>query len=293
MKRGLLEKVFYISICLAGLIIPLAGAGIIVFLAAKGLESLNPKLIFGNTPVVDALLLKKRVFNGLFPAISGSFLLVLISVSISLPVGMGSGIYFSEYASDRIKKTAGIIVDILASVPSIVIGLTGFTAAIMLHRHISKSISPCLAISTVSLAVLTLPYIIRSTQLALESVPLNLRMTGLSIGASKFENLRHVVLPNSAAGIMSGIVLSISRCAEDTAVIMLTGAVASAGIPSSLLSPFEAIPFYIFYTSSEYTTPEELATAYGAAIILMMVCLSLFTFSYFMKKSINRNFYGK
>ncbi len=288
--KGITEKAAFLVLCIAGLAVPVAGAGIIIFLVSKGWNSLDPSLVFGNVPVIDAVLLKKRVFNGLFPAVSGSFLLVLISVSISLPAGMGAAIYFSEYASERVKKAAGISVDVLASAPSIVIGLAGFSAAIIMHRHISEAVSPCLLLSAISLAVLTLPYIVRSTQLALESVPANLRMAGLSLGASRFDNLVHVVLPDSVPGIMSGIVLAISRCAEDTAVIMLTGAVASAGVPDSLLGPFEAIPFFIFYTSSEYTNPEELESAYGGAIILMIVCLFLFVFSYLLKRSICKGY---
>lgn len=287
------KRIAFMVLCIAGMTVPVAGAGIMIFLVSKGWQTLNLSLIFGNVPVIDAILLKKRVFNGLFPAVAGSFALVLVSVFISLPVGMGAAIYFSEYASKKIKKAAGISVDILASAPSIVIGLAGFSAAIVMHRHISESISPCLLLSSMSLAVLTLPYIIRSTQLALESVPESLRMAGLSLGASRFDNLVRVVLPDSVPGIMSGIVLAISRCAEDTAVIMLTGAVASAGVPDSLLRPFEAIPFYIFYTSSEYTSPQELATAYGAAIVLMIVCLSLFVFSYLLKRSIHKGYAGK
>lgn len=287
------KKIALIILCITGMIVPAAGTGIMIFLISKGWQTLNLSLIFGNVPVIDAILLKKRVFNGIFPAVAGSFALVFISVLISLPVGMGAAIYFSEYASKKVRKAALISVDILASAPSIVIGLAGFSAAILMHRHVSGAISPCLLMSALSLAVLTLPYIIRSTQLALESVPESLRMAGLSLGASRFDNLVHIVLPDSVPGIMSGIVLAISRCAEDTAVIMLTGAVASAGVPDSLLRPFEAIPFYIFYTSSEYTSPRELATAYGAAMVLMIVCLSLFAFSYLLKRSVHRKYAGK
>ena len=172
--KEMTEKAAFLVLCIAGLAVPVAGAGIIIFLVSKGWNSLDLSLVFGNVPVIDAVLLKKRVFNGLFPAVTGSFLLVLISVSISLPAGMGAAIYFSEYASERVKKAAGISVDVLASAPSIVIGLAGFSAAIIMHRHISEAVSPCLLLSAISLAVLTLPYIVRSTQLALESVPANL-----------------------------------------------------------------------------------------------------------------------
>jgi len=85
------------------------------------------------------------------------------------------------------------------------------------------------------------------------------------------------------SGIISGIVLAIGRCAEDTAVIMLTGAVATAGIPKSVFSSFEALPFYIYYMASEYSGPSQLMKGYGAALILLIICAGLFAFSYWIK----------
>jgi phosphate transport system permease protein len=92
------------------------------------------------------------------------------------------------------------------------------------------------------------------------------------------------LLPQSLDGIVSGVILSIGRCAEDTAVIMLTGAVAAAGMPSSFMSNYEALPFYIYYISSQYMDRQELLKGYGAAVILLLICGVLFAIGFGIKR---------
>jgi phosphate transport system permease protein len=259
---------------------------IVGFLLIKGLPALNLKLIFGNTDPISAVLLQKQVFDGLLPAIAGTLVLVITALAIALPVGLGTGIYLAEYSRGNVKRLLNLLFDILAGIPSIVVGLFGFSLAIFLHHHFSQRIYPCLLISALSLAFLVLPYLIRSTQAALESLPLSIRTVAPALGATKLQNLLFVLLPRSLNGIISGVVLSIGRCAEDTAVIMLTGAVATAGMPASLLGSYEALPFYIFYVSSQYMNQQELLKGYGAAIILLLVCGMLFLFSFGIKRRI-------
>jgi len=261
-----------------------AVAAIVGFLLYRGAGTLNRALIFGHTAPLDALLLQRPVFDGLFPAIIGTLLLVVLAVLMALPVGLATGIYLAEYARGRIKAIFSLVFDVLAGIPSIVIGLFGFSLAVFLHRHLSNRIYPCLSISALALAFLVLPYLIRSTQTALESLPAQIRIIAPALGATKLQNIYHVLLPRALQAIMSGVILSIGRCAEDTAVIMLTGAVATAGIPGGLLNSYEALPFYIYYISSQYADPEELLRGYGAAILLLIICLFLFTLSKLIEK---------
>ncbi len=261
---------------------------IIGFLVLKGYRTVNLELIFGEVRAVDALLLRRQVFGGLFPAIAGTLSLIFLAMGLALPIGVASGIYLAEYAPARVKGVFGLMVDILAGIPSIVVGLFGFSITIFLHRYFSGRIFPCLMISAIALAFLVLPYIIKTTQAALEGISLNTRLIALSLGATRLENLMHVLLPASLSDIVSGIVLAIGRCAEDTVVIMLTGVVATAGVPSSLFSNFEALPFYIYYTASEYSDPSELSTAYGAALILLGICTGLFAVSHWIKLRFDR-----
>ncbi|MFH2121866.1 MAG: ABC transporter permease subunit [Pseudomonadota bacterium] len=256
------------------------------YLLFKGLRVVNLALIFGTTNPLDALVLRRQVFDGLFPAMVGTSLLVITSVGWAIPVGMAAGIYLAEYARGGTKKIFNFLFDVLAGLPSIVIGLFGFSLVLFLNKNFSGGLRPCLFISSIALAFLVLPYIIRTTQIALENLSVQSRTTGLALGATKLQNIVHVLLPQSFPGILSGVILAIGRCAEDTAVIMLTGVVASAGIPGSILSPYEALPFYIFYISSQYANQHELATGYGAAILLLIICLLLFCLAFFIKKSV-------
>lgn len=270
----------------SGLIFLSAVCCIIGFLLFKGYQSINLALIFGDTPPIDALLLRQTVFDGLFPAIFGTGILVALSIIWAVPIGITTGIYLSEYAASGTKNILNAVFDILAGIPSILVGLFGFSVAVFLHRNFSDNIRPCLLISSISLSFLVLPYIIRITQGALEGLPAGIRLSAVALGATRLQNILMVLLPNSLTGIISGVILAIGRCAEDTAVIMLTGAVVSAGIPGSLLSPFEALPFHIYYISSQYSDPAELARGYGASIILLAMCILLFSIAFCIKKSL-------
>jgi phosphate transport system permease protein len=271
---------------LCGLGLLVAIVGIFGYLLSRGAGAVNLKLIFGDTDPLAALLLQKPVFVGLFPAIVGTCALVLLSVSLAVPVGMASGIYMAEYARGGVKKVFGLFFDILAGVPSIVIGLFGFSLAVFLHRRFSANITPSLIISGLSLAMLVLPYIIRSTQVALENLPAETKLIAVALGATKLQNIGYVLIPKALPGIISGVILAVGRCAEDTAVIMLTGVVASAGIPRSIFSQYEALPFYIYYVSSQYANTQELMSGYGASLILLMICALLFFIAILIQKGV-------
>ncbi len=286
MKR-LLEKILPSFSWVCGVILLTAIGLVLGYLFVNGWRSISLKLIFGTTPPFEALLFRRQVFNGLFPAIIGTLALVLLAISWAIPVGMAAGIYLAEYARGKTKKILDIFFDILAGLPSIVVGLYGFSVTVFLNKNFSDRIYPCLLISSFSLAFLVLPYIIRTTQTAFEGLPSSLRMTALALGAGRLQNIILVLLPQSLSGIISGVVLAIGRGAEDTAVSMLTGVVASAGVPRSILSHYEALPFYIYYISSQYVDREELATGYGAAIILLIICLILFSLAFIIKKRVS------
>ena len=253
------------------------------YLVINGLGTINITLIFGETHPMDALLFRKQVFDGLFPAMIGTFALVALSVSFAVPIGLAAGIYMAEYCCGIQKKVFSLFFDVLAGIPSIVVGLFGFSVAIFLHKYFSSRIYPCLFISALSLAFLVLPYLIRTTQISLENLPEGIRRTAPALGATKLQNIFYVMIPRSLSGIASGVILSIGRCAEDTAVIMLTGVVAMSGVPKSIFSNYEALPFYIYYISSQYSDKQELLSGYGAAIILLVICGLLFMTAFFVK----------
>jgi len=291
MKTPFNEKIITGFAWLSGLTILTVFSTITGFLFLRGYESLNMQLVFGDTAPLQALIGKQRVFDGLFPAIIGTLTLVLLAVGIAIPLGTAAGIYMAEYCRGRKKHLLGLFFDILAGIPSIVIGLFGLSVTIFLHRYFFQQLYPSLLISTLSLAFLVLPYLIRSTQGAMEDIPLDIRLSAPAMGANKSQNIFMVLLPRSLPGIGSGIMLAIGRCAEDTAVTMLTGVVATAGVPRSLLGNYEALPFYIYYISSQYADRQELQRGFGAAIILLFICALLFAAALAVRRHLSRRFF--
>jgi len=258
---------------------------IISYLISKSGSAFSLESIFGDADPFQAILLKEPVFDGLFPAIFGTLSLVIVSISIAVPLGVSCGVWLSEYAKGWLYKFISVFLDILSGLPSIVIGLFGLSIILVFHEYFpEKNPGFSILVSSCALALVVLPYIARSTETSLNSLNHSLRLSVLSLGASRIETIRYVLLPNAFPSIFSGILLSIARCAEDTAVIMLTGAVASAGIPHGIMERFEALPFFIYYTSSEYGSAKELGRAFDAALILIIIVFFLFILSFISNK---------
>ena len=291
MKSSWNEKAIVVFAWLSGLGLLAIFATVIGFLIIHGGRSLQLSLVFGDTPPLAALFFRQQVFDGMFPAIVGTVALVLLAMGIAIPPGIAAGIYMAEYCRGKTRRLLGLSFDILAGIPSIVIGLFGLSVTIFLHRHFFRQLYPSLLISALSLAFLVLPYLIRTTQGALEDIPMDVRLSAPAMGASRLQNIFMVLLPRSLKGISSGILLATGRCAEDTAVIMLTGVVATAGVPRSLLGNYEALPFYIYYISSQYADRQELQRGFGAAIILLFICALLFAAALAVRRHLSRRFF--
>ncbi|QKF59729.1 PstA family ABC transporter permease [Aliarcobacter lanthieri] len=255
-----------------------------IFVFYKGLNIFSLEIIFDNVPILDAVLLKQRVFDGIFNAIIGSLFVSLLAIIFALPLGFLSGVFIAIFASKKIKEVFSFSYELLAFVPSIVIGLFGLSVTIYLHKIFFEDLYTCLLISSICLAILIIPYIVKMTEQALYSIPYKIKNSALNLGATKYQNLFLLQLPYISKQLFSSIVLAIGRAVEDTAVIMMTGAVAMAAIPSSVFQKYEAIPFFIFYISSQYQDIYELNKGYVAAMILLFVSLSLFIFAFVIQK---------
>jgi phosphate transport system permease protein len=257
------------------LLLLLAVASLLAVVAVRGGRTLGPTLLFGETPWLEAVLGRAPVFGGLWPALVGTLALVGLASVAAGVVGVAAGIYVSEYSSRRWRVWLGLSVDLLAGVPSVVMGLFGFSMILLLRRTLAPDARTCLLLSAGCIAMLVLPYLVRTTQTALQAVPSHVRMIGPSLGFTRWQNLRHVLLPVASRGILSGVMLAIGRAAEDTAVIMLTGAVANAGLPHGLLEKYEALPFRIYVLGSEYRDAQELAQGFGCALVLLLLTAGL------------------
>ena len=292
-----MRRPFLFLILKAGAPLAVAGlvcciGGLLVFLAVKGVPTLGAELFFGDTPALAAILGKQPVWDGLWPALAGSLCLVGLTLCLAIFPGVGCGVFLAEYASPRVRSLAGAAVDMLAGTPSIVMGLFGFTLILFLRHTVMPEANTCLLLAAGCLSLLVLPVLIVSTREALEAVPQDLKLTAVSLGFTREQRIRHVQLPAAASGIWSGVILALGRSAEDTAVIMLTGVVANAGLPAGIGAKFEALPFSIFYITAQYQTQEELMRAFGASLVLLFLAGGLILLARFMESGYRRRWRG-
>lgn len=292
-RRHLADIGFVLFSWISALLVIGAATALVFFLLYHGLHTISRDLFFGTTSWWPALIGTRPVFDGLWPAMAGTLFLVLLSAAMAIPVGVAAGIYLAEYASSRTHAFSTFAVDLLAGIPSIVMGLFGFSMIIVLRRTFAPEAKTCLFLASVCISLLVLPYMVRTTMNALSGIPENLRLIGPGLGLSQWQTIRHILLPASSRGILSGVILSVGRAAEDTAVILLTGVVAQASIPKSLWGKFEALPFRIFYLAAEHRSPEQLSQAFGAALILLVMTGIIFAFACFLQKRMERQWSGR
>jgi len=250
--------------------------GLLVFLWLRSRHALGPALFFGDADPVKAILGLAPVWDGIWPACVGTICLVGLAGLTAVPLGILCGIHLSEYAAGRSARVLSLLVDVLAGAPSILMGLFGFALILYLRHSIAPDANTGMLLSGVCLGLLVLPYMVNATASTLAALPADLRLLGPSLGLTRWQAIRHILLPSAGRGIMSGVVLSIGRAAEDTAVIMLTGVVANAGLPRSLFGVYEALPFHIYTTAAEYRGPEDLERGFGAALVLLALTTVLF-----------------
>ncbi len=262
------------------------------FLIVKGAPQLGLHLLFDTVPPLDALLGRRPVWDGLWPACAGTLYLVGLTMALALFPGVGCGLYLAEFAPPRQAARIRLAMDVLAGTPSIVMGLFGFTLILFLRHSVWPGANTSLLLSACCLALLVLPVVVTTTSEALEAVPGSLRITGAALGFTRRQLARRVLLPTAGPGIWGGIILATGRAAEDTAVIMLTGVVANAGLPAGLADKFEALPFSIYYISAQYQDNDELLRGFGAALVLLLLSAALLLCSRWLENRFRRRWQG-
>lgn len=283
MKRKIANTLYLLSLW-GTLCVGLAVLSLLFWVLWRGFSVLDLRLFFGNTQPLLALLGKAAVFNGIFPAIVGTLWLVILSLLLAIAPGIGCGIYLSFYASPFQKWLLNTMVDILAGIPSVIMGLFGFLSILWLKNHFLPEANSCLLLAAACLALLVLPTLIATTKEALLSVPQDLMLNARALGLQKGTILWYFLLPEAKNGILSGAILALGRVAEDTAVVMFVGAVANAGLPNGLFGRFESLSFYIYYNSQNYQTQLELQNAMGASLVLLGLCGFLLLLGVFLKR---------
>ena len=204
--------------------------------------------------------------GGIANALLGSFLMVIMSALLAVPVGISAGIYLSENPKTKLAYYAGLCVDILQGVPSIVVG-------IVIYFWIVKPIGFSAISGSVALAIMMLPIVIRSTEQTLKMLPDSLKEAALSLGVPYHRVILKVIVPCGFAGILSGIMLSIARIVGETAPLIFT-AFGNSYLSTNVLGPMESLPHVIFtYATSPYDDWHNLA--WGASFILLVFVLAL------------------
>ncbi len=235
---------------------------ILVTLAVKGGSVLSIDFLF--TAPTNGM-----TAGGIFPALLGTVWLVAVALLISVPLGVAAAIYLSEYAGNNwFTRIINLAIINLAGVPSIVHALFG-VGAFVLFFHIGTSILA----ASLTLAIMTLPVVIVATRESLQAVPLAFREACWNMGATRWQTIRRVVLPNAISGILTGVILEVSRTTGETAPIMFTGAVFfTPFLPQGIFDETMAMSLHLFVVSTQVpNVPEDLP--YGVALVLIAMVL--------------------
>ncbi len=239
--------------------------------------------------------------GGIFPALIGTFILVVVMSIAAVPFGTITAIYLTEYAKENSKIAAAVRFSVrtLAVVPSIIFGLFGLGFFIQfLGTGIDKTFNggelhwgqPNILWASLTMSLLTLPVIIVSVEEALKTIPRELREASLALGATKWQTIKNVVLPGSVSGIMTGTILAVSRGAGEVAPILFTGAAYYlATLPESLSDQFMNLGYHIYIMSTQSSDVEKtMPIQFATTLVLLILTLSLNLVAVIIRSRIRR-----
>ena len=258
------EQIAFWILRLLALIVVVPTALIVLLLVIRGARALTPTFLF--TYPTDGM----RA-GGIFPAIVGTIYLVLGTIIFAVPLGVLGAIYLSEYARPgMITRLVRLSIVNLAGVPSIVYGLFGFGVFVLLLRFGASILA-----GSLTLALLVLPVVIVASEEAVQAVPQTFREASLALGATKWQTIRRVVLPNSMSGILTGIVLAIGRGAGETAPILFTvAAFYLPHLPRSVFDQAMALPYHLYVMTTQVpNVPPQVK--WGTALTLLILVLGM------------------
>jgi len=236
----------------------------VVYIIIKGLPAISLEFLFAYP--TDGM----RA-GGILPAIVGTLLLTIGTAIFAVPLGIAAGIYIAEYApANRWTLLIRVAIINLAGIPSVVYGLFGLGLFV-----IFLGFGTSILAASLTLAIMTLPVIISTTEEALRSVPYAFRTVGLSLGATQWQTIWRVILPEAMPGILTGVILGLNRAAGETAPILFTGAAFFLPrLPHSPLDATMALPYHIFVISTQVPgMPVQIQ--YGTVLVLLVFVLGM------------------
>jgi len=258
--EGLFRLLFLWMTCM--LILPVAL--ILGVLIVRGGPAISWEFLFTQP-------MNNMTAGGILPALVGTVWLVVVALIASVPVGVAAALYLSEYAPDnRLTRAINLAIINLAGVPSIVHALFGLGAFVIFFRFGTSILA-----ASLTLAVMTLPVVIVATRESLQTVPLAFREACWNMGATRWQTIRKIVLPNSISGILTGVILEVSRTSGETAPIMFTGAAFFLPfLPQGVLDQTMAMSLHLFVISTQVPdVPEHMP--FGVALVLISMVLAM------------------
>lgn len=264
MTRQGTQRIAAVVIPLVATIATIPILAVILFIVWQGFAAMSPRFLF-------AFPHHGMTEGGILPALLGTVYLTLGTAVVSIPLAIGAAIYLSEYAGQsRVTAAVRLAIANLAGIPSIVYGLFGL-AMFVLFFNLGTSI----VAGSLTLGLMTLPVVISTAEEAIQAVPAEFRVVSLSLGASKWQTIRHQVLPHALPGILTGVILGLSRAAGETAPILFTAAAFYLPtLPDSISDPTMALPYHLYVISTQ-VPGMPLVVQYGTAFVLLLLVLSL------------------
>lgn len=263
-NRNFKQRIGFQVLSLMAILTILPIAGVVIYIVWKGGPAISWEFISGFPS--DGM----RA-GGIWPAIVGTFFLTLGTAVFAVPLGIGAAIYLSEYAPDnQITRLIRIAIINLAGIPSVVYGLFGLGLFVLFLQFGTSILA-----GSLTLSIMTLPVIISTTEEALRAVPQAFRTVSISVGATKWQTIRRIVLPQALPGILTGVILGLERAAGETAPILFTvAAFFLPRLPGSPLDATMALPYHLFVISTQ-VPGMPVKIQYGTALVLLIFVLSM------------------
>jgi phosphate transport system permease protein len=264
MNRHLVQRAGFALLGLASLVVVVPILLVIGTIVARGLGAISWEFL-------TAVPRDGMKAGGIFPAIVGTVLLTTGTALVAIPVGVGGAVYLAEYARDTwLTRAVRLAIINLAGIPSVVYGLFGLGLFVLFLRFGTSILA-----GSLTLAIMTLPIMIGAAEEALRAVPNEFRTVSASLGGTRWQGIRRIVLPQALPGIITGIILGLLRAAGETAPILFT--VAAFYLPHLPRSPLDqtmALPYHLYVISTQ-VPGMPLAIQYGTALVLLVLILSM------------------
>jgi len=264
LNRHLVQRLGFTGITLMAVLTVIPIVAVIIYILFQGAPAISTEFITGFPR--DGMR-----EGGILPAIIGTLYLTIGTAIFSVPLGIAAAIYLSEYASETpLTRTIRIAIINLAGIPSVVYGLFGLGLFVLFLKFGTSILA-----ASLTLSIMTLPVIISTAEESLRSVPQAFRTVSISLGATRWQTIRRIVLKEALPGILTGVILGLERAAGETAPILFTGA--AFFLPRLPGSPFDAtmaLPYHLFVISTQ--VPEmPIKIQYGTALVLLAFVLTM------------------